>query len=178
MIEAALTILLLSPSPPLLFMGEEWGSRRPFPFFCDFNDDLADAVREGRRREFAEAYADDNIEVPDPLAETTMRAAKLDWEAAQSGAGAERLALTTALLRARHEHVVPLLRDLIPGAGIASFDGTLLQAEWRTPKAALRLAATFSAEAAPELAIDTIIWERSNSNPQHPWTIVAGIGAA
>ena len=52
-VEAALTILLLSPSPPLLFMGEEWGSRQPFPFFCDFKGELADAVRNGRKREFA-----------------------------------------------------------------------------------------------------------------------------
>ena len=43
--------------PPLMFMGEEWGATTPFPFFCDFEGDLADAVRAGRRREFAEAYA-------------------------------------------------------------------------------------------------------------------------
>ena len=46
-------ILLLAPSPPLLFMGEEWGCRQPFLFFCDFHDELAKAVREGRRKEFA-----------------------------------------------------------------------------------------------------------------------------
>jgi malto-oligosyltrehalose trehalohydrolase len=178
MVEAALTILLLSPAPPLLFMGEEWGAQQPFPFFCDFKGDLANAVREGRRREFAEAYADGSIEVPDPLAETTMQLAKLDWETMRTGAGADRLALTKALLRTRHEHIVPLLRELMPGTGMASFDGTLLQAEWRTPKAALRLAAAFSSAPPPELAIDTIIWEHSGRDSQHPWTIVAGIGAA
>lgn len=177
MIEAALTVLLLSPAPPLLFMGDEWGSQRPFPFFCDFKGDLADAVRAGRRREFAEAYADDKIDVPDPLAKATMRSAKLDWDTAQSGAGDERLMLTAALLRARREHVVPLLRDLTPGAATASFDGKTLQAEWRTATKALRLAATFSAEPPPKLAADTVIWERSSRDPQHPWTIVAGIGA-
>src|SRR5690349_5766028 len=113
MVEAALTILLLSPAPPLLFMGDEWGSQQPFPFFCDFKGDLANAVRAGRKREFADAYADDKIEVPDPLAQATMRSAKLDWETAQ-GAGQQRLDLTKALLRARLEHIVPLLRDLIP----------------------------------------------------------------
>ena len=55
--EAALAVTLLAPGPPLLFMGDEWGAREPFPFFCDFKGDLAQAVREGRRREFAEAYA-------------------------------------------------------------------------------------------------------------------------
>ncbi|HVV78019.1 MAG TPA: malto-oligosyltrehalose trehalohydrolase [Pseudolabrys sp.] len=178
MIEAALTILLLSPAPPLLFMGEEWGAQQPFPFFCDFKGDLADAVRDGRKREFAEAYADDTIEVPDPLAEATMRSAKLDWAHAQTGAGQERLGLTKALLHARREHVVPLLRDLMPGAATASFDRKLLQAEWRTPNQALRLAAMFGPGPPPTLAADTIIWERSSGDPQHPWTIIAGIGAA
>ena len=66
-IEAALAITLLAPMPPMLFMGEEWGSKTPFPFFCDFKGDLADAVRKGRREEFAWAYEKYGDEVPDPL---------------------------------------------------------------------------------------------------------------
>src|SRR5712671_4112711 len=53
-VAAALAIMLLAPMPPLLFMGEEWGSKQPFPFFCDSQGALADAVRQGRRREFEE----------------------------------------------------------------------------------------------------------------------------
>ena len=53
--------------PPMLFMGEEWGSKAPFPFFCDFKGDLAEAVRNGRRKEFAGAYAEHGDDVPDPL---------------------------------------------------------------------------------------------------------------
>ncbi len=49
-LEAALAVTLLAPPPPLMFMGDEWGAREPFPFFCDFKGDLADAVRNGRRR--------------------------------------------------------------------------------------------------------------------------------
>ena len=67
-IEAALAITLLAPMVPMLFMGEEWGSKAPFPFFCDFEGDLADAVRKGRRKEFAGAYAKYGDEIPDPLA--------------------------------------------------------------------------------------------------------------
>ena len=66
-VAAALSVLLLAPMPPLMFMGEEWGCTQPFPFFCDFSGDLADAVRNGRRKEFADAYADPAMEVPDPL---------------------------------------------------------------------------------------------------------------
>ena len=66
-IEAALAITLLAPMPPMLFMGEEWGSTAPFPFFCDFDGELAEAVRKGRRREFADAYAKYGDDMPDPL---------------------------------------------------------------------------------------------------------------
>src|SRR5690606_30237765 len=52
-IEVLTALLLPSPHTPLLFMGEEWGETRPFQFFTDFHGDLAVAVREGRRREFA-----------------------------------------------------------------------------------------------------------------------------
>jgi hypothetical protein len=52
-LRAAVSILLLAPAPPLLFMGEEFGAKTPFLFFCDFEGDLAKAVTEGRRNEFA-----------------------------------------------------------------------------------------------------------------------------
>jgi len=47
----------MAPMVPMLFMGEEWGSKAPFPFFCNFEGDLAEAVRDGRRKEFAGVYA-------------------------------------------------------------------------------------------------------------------------
>ena len=54
----------------MLFMGEEWASARPFQFFCDFEGELAQAVRDGRRREFAKfpAFADPDVRdrIPDP----------------------------------------------------------------------------------------------------------------
>jgi len=79
--EAAL--LLLSPFTPMLFMGEEWGTRRPFPFFTSFTDpDLAQAVRDGRRGEFAghgwAALYGHEVEVPDPQDPATRDAAVLD----------------------------------------------------------------------------------------------------
>ena len=41
------------PATPMLFMGEEWGAEQPFPYFCDFHGQLADAIRKGRREEFS-----------------------------------------------------------------------------------------------------------------------------
>ena len=85
---AALAVMLLAPMPPLLFMGEEWGSKRPFPFFCDFRGELADAVRKGRRDEFKSEYAELGDEIPDPLDEETFRSAVLDWDARETGPAA------------------------------------------------------------------------------------------
>src|ERR1700761_222967 len=99
-IQAALAITLLSPAIPMLFMGEEWGSKVPFPFFCDFKGGLADAVRKGRRDEYAWAYATYGDDVPDPLSETTFRSAILDWETT-GGSGHDRLTLVRELLAIR-----------------------------------------------------------------------------
>src|SRR3546814_15878746 len=69
--------MLLAPSPPLLFMGEEWAAPNPFPFFCDFHDELADKVREGPRREFARFPASRDPAArdptPDPNSAATLR---------------------------------------------------------------------------------------------------------
>ncbi|MDA8360639.1 MAG: malto-oligosyltrehalose trehalohydrolase [Gammaproteobacteria bacterium] len=112
-VEAATVLLLLAPSPPLLFMGEEWGCQQPFPFFCDFSADIADAVRSGRRREFA-AFAQfqggAQTPLPDPLAEETFLSARLLWESSQSRAGKAWLDLHRTLLALRAQRVVPRLR--------------------------------------------------------------------
>jgi len=79
----ARAVLLLSPPVPMLFMGEEYGETAPFLYFCDFHGELADAVREGRRREFAAfpEFADPAAReaIPDPNAEKTFHDSKLDW---------------------------------------------------------------------------------------------------
>jgi maltooligosyltrehalose trehalohydrolase len=106
---AALAITLLAPMPPLLFMGEEWGSTQPFPFFCDFQGALADAVRKGRQEEFKSAYAELGDEVPDPLDEATFRSAVLDWDARTTLKGRRRLAWIRDLLTTRRREIVPQL---------------------------------------------------------------------
>jgi maltooligosyltrehalose trehalohydrolase len=106
---AALAVTLLAPMPPLLFMGEEWGSSEPFPFFCDFQGALADAVRKGRREEFKAAYAEFGRAIPDPLAEATFRMAVLDWGAPATPGGSKRLALVRDLLAVRRREIVPRL---------------------------------------------------------------------
>jgi maltooligosyltrehalose trehalohydrolase len=129
-IEAALAITLLAPAIPMLFMGEEWGSKVPFPFFCDFKGDLAEAVRNGRRQEYAWAYAKYGDDVPDPLAPSTFQSAVLDWQSRDEGAGRKRLALVRELLSIRAREIVPRLAGACFGEAHAAGNG-LLTATWR-----------------------------------------------
>jgi maltooligosyltrehalose trehalohydrolase len=106
-VRLAAGILLLSPRLPLLFMGEEYGETNPFPFFSDFQDPtLIDAVREGRKKEFA--YFGWKGEVPDPFDPSTRDSAILSW----SWTDPDRQRLRTLyrdLLKLRRDCVV--LRD-------------------------------------------------------------------
>jgi maltooligosyltrehalose trehalohydrolase len=104
----AASLLLLAPHLPLLFMGEEYGEDRPFPFFCSFGDPrLVEAVRAGRRREFA-AFAWQG-EVPDPQAEETFSRARLSWSWPENSQQARLRRLYADLLSARRRW--PALRD-------------------------------------------------------------------
>ena len=172
-IEAALAITLLAPAIPMLFMGEEWGSKVPFPFFCDFKGGLAEAVREGRRREYAWAYATYGDEVPDPLSEATFRSAILDWET-RNGSGRERLALVRELLAIRRRHIMPHLADARFGEARAADDG-MLNANWHLGGGArLWLTANLSDRTIPAQrreARGTPIWGEPGE-AMKPWSVL------
>jgi maltooligosyltrehalose trehalohydrolase len=149
---AALTVVLLGPHVPMLFMGEEWGARQPFLFFCDFQEPLADAVRQGRRREFAgfAAFGDEAARerIPDPLAPDTFTTCRLDWSEAESGAGAERLAFVRQLLEIRRSHILPRIDAFsAPPAWDLQADGAF-RVEWRTHVGGLLLRANLQDAAA------------------------------
>jgi maltooligosyltrehalose trehalohydrolase len=71
-VEAATAAMLLCPQIPMIFMGEEVASETPFLFFTDHEGQLAEAVREGRRKEFAKFTAFAGGEIPDPNVEKTF----------------------------------------------------------------------------------------------------------
>ena len=176
-VEAALAITLLAPTVPMLFMGEEWGSRTPFPFFCDFHGELANAVRHGRRREFAGAYATYGDNVPDPLDLSTVRAAILDWEACETEPGGQRLTLVRELLAIRHREIVPQLVNAAFGsAGVD--DNGLLTAHWRMGDGkTLRLLANLSDRDMTSTGITgTPIWGPALSGRVPPWEVLWRIG--
>ncbi len=118
-LRALVAILLLAPSPPLLFMGEEFGAAQPFLFFCDFGPDLAAAVRDGRRGEFArfERFSDPAVreKIPDPNDVATFNASRLDWDALALPAHAQWLTLYRDLLAIRRDQLVPRLRGIEGG---------------------------------------------------------------
>jgi len=111
-------------------MGEEWGSKAPFPFFCDFKGNLAEAVRQGRRREYSWAYAKHGDDVPDPLHEATFKSAILDWESRGEAAGCRRLNLVRDLLALRRREIMPQLAKTSFESAHAADNG-LLTASWR-----------------------------------------------
>jgi malto-oligosyltrehalose trehalohydrolase len=112
-LRAATCAWLLSPPPPLLFMGEEFGAATPFLFFCDFGPDLAAAVADGRRREFGHftRFADPAslASIPDPGAAATFARSKLDWTSLDRDAHARWHDLYRRLLSLRKDRIVPLL---------------------------------------------------------------------
>jgi maltooligosyltrehalose trehalohydrolase len=96
-------LVLTSPYTPMLFMGEEWGATTPFRFFTDFPDPaLADAVRDGRRREFLDyGWAPDDV--PDPQSPATRDASVLDWSQPAAPGHAALLEWHRSLVRLRRE---------------------------------------------------------------------------
>jgi maltooligosyltrehalose trehalohydrolase len=101
---------LLSPFTPMLFMGEEYGERAPFQFFSDHIDKrIAEATRDGRRREFAAFSAFAGEEIPDPQSPRTFEHSKLTGRGARGHAE-----LVRELLQAR--------RALTGDAHVEAFD--------------------------------------------------------
>ncbi len=111
-------VVMLSPFLPLLFMGEEWGESAPFLYFVSHSDPgLIEAVRQGRRREFA-AFSW-QAEVPDAQAAETLERSRLDHSLRATGRHLELLELFRELIRLRKRF--PSLRQRSPeGARIVS----------------------------------------------------------
>ncbi|GAA4772366.1 malto-oligosyltrehalose trehalohydrolase [Citricoccus nitrophenolicus] len=104
----AAALLLTGPFTPMLFMGEEWAASTPWQFFTAHREaELARAVTEGRRREFARMAWGEHV--PDPQAAETFTDSTLRWEEAGTGRHARLLELYRTLARIRAER--PELTD-------------------------------------------------------------------
>ena len=140
-LRAATAVVLLAPQPPLLFMGEEWASPQPFPWFCDFEPALLERVRAQRAAEIPGA--------PDPGALTTWAAARLDWSLLRASAHARVLTHYRRLLTIRRRDIVPLLPYLRAGNCVAGARGGAFAVEWSGHGQTLRLIANLDAAPAP-----------------------------
>jgi malto-oligosyltrehalose trehalohydrolase len=136
-LKTATAILLLAPQPPLLFMGQEWGCRQPFLYFCDFGDDLAPKVRDGRRREFAGFAAFTNEKqlerIPDPCDWNTFARCILDRSVLDEEGARQWLAFHRRLLELRRCEIIPRLGcESVPGS-YRELVEKALAVEWQLP---------------------------------------------
>ncbi len=135
-LRAATAILLLSPCPPLLFMGQEFCADSPFLYFCNFDGGLAEAVTEGRRKEFSrfERFAEPSARtsIPDPNDPATFARSVLQWSTADYTDHAAHAAFIQRLLAVRHRYIMPRLSGIAGGTGRYTTHGeTGLTVQWR-----------------------------------------------
>ncbi len=182
-LKAIATLYLLSPQIPMLFMGEEWGAREPFPYFCDFNEELNGKVREGRRKELSRLPGFDTDELLDPTAMSTFEMARLDWSRLAEPQALEMLVLYRSLLTLRHQRIVPLLKGTGGGVGRHHRHGSMTVAEWVLNNGStLRLLANLSDKTGtpPSPPSGEVIFSRGAATDEifGPWAVTAIISPA
>jgi 1,4-alpha-glucan branching enzyme len=133
-LRAAWAIFLLAPSPPMLFMGEEWEAPEPFNYFCDFEPELAGKVREGRNREFSrfEQFSDKEslTSIPDPTSIETFRRSRLDWSVPRKPEHADALDRIQRMIAIRHRDIVPLIPRIRGGTCIKLEPSGAFAVDW------------------------------------------------
>jgi maltooligosyltrehalose trehalohydrolase len=149
-LRAAVACILLAPSPPLLFMGEEFSASTPFLFFCDFGPELALAVTQGRRKQIAcfARFADPALQatIPDPNSEATFERSKLVWSEAGDPVHREWRELYRECLGIREAQIAPRLRGATPSGSFEVEGDEVMYARWTLGDGShLQLAANFSA---------------------------------
>jgi 1,4-alpha-glucan branching enzyme len=183
-VRAALAIVLLAPSPPLIFMGEEFAAATPFLFFCDFEPKLAAAVTQGRREEFrsfaAFADADAAEQIPDPSAPSTFARSKLDWRSVGAPPHDGWLSLYRELLHLRQHAIVPLMQKIaLKHRHWRAMGDAWLNVVWPLDDGrGLRLDANLGDRTAPQphAATSEIVYATpgaiSESGALQPWSVV------
>jgi maltooligosyltrehalose trehalohydrolase len=184
-LKMAMAILLLAPSPPLLFMGEEFGAATPFLFFCDMGPELAEKVRAGRRVEFARFEEFNSLQaqarIPDPNREQTFLDSKLDWNSRAQSPHREWLRFYRQVLRCRSGRVAPLIQDIAVGkATFEVFESKAVDVEWPLLKGGnLELIANFGSKPVPlaQKSSATLLFT-SSEQPEWNWKELPALTAA
>ena len=190
-LRAATALLLLAPSPPLLFMGQEWGCTQPFCFFCDFGPGLADKVAAGRREELSRfsEFRTRSVQahIPDPSAVETFEASVLDWRALDDPQHAVWLRLHRELLAIRRQKLTPRLDGLPDGdKGHRMLSDAAFSAHWSLGDGSvLRVAANLAGKALPGISLpsDSVLYsthadavDQSEDGTLPPWSVTWYLG--
>ncbi|MBR0557057.1 malto-oligosyltrehalose trehalohydrolase [Ciceribacter sp. L1K23] len=151
-VKALTEILLLSPQTPLMFMGEEFATRRPFFFFSDHPEELHEQERRGRLEQawlFQDMKGETVSDVPDPNAVETFLQSKIDHSATESRDAERWSSFVADLLDKRQRLIWPLhAQTKYRGAiGHETPDG-LIAIDWRFGKSLLQMRANLTEEEA------------------------------
>ena len=143
-------ILMLAPGIPLIFMGQEFLADSPFLFFCDFKGDLAQAVREGRERDYRRRgfLRKQTYKLIDPNSPEAFSRSKMSWGNLEQIAHSDFLQLMTKLLSSRNTQSIPQLSLITKGrSSFVCAREALLAARWEFPSGTtLLLHANLSSE--------------------------------
>ena len=180
-VRAIAATYLLLPQVPMLFMGEEWCTAKPFPFFCDFGGELGEAVRKGRRDEFKNFPAFQDPEqrerIPDPQAESTFLLGKLDWEQKDYGIHNDWLRWYKSILNVRKNRLNPILGRIGGHASSYTLHGKgSVSVCWEFPGGKLSLSANLSGEhhICTEYAGGETLWQEGPTpvgESVRPWSV-------
>jgi maltooligosyltrehalose trehalohydrolase len=180
-VRAIAAVYLLLPQIPMIFMGEEFASSKSFPFFCDFEPELAQAVRDGRRAEFVKfpEFQDPQQRelIPDPTSPATFQSAKLDWSEPARDGHAKWAHFYKKLLEIRRREIIPRLKGIGGNCGSYTVVGRdAVSVKWKIEGGArLGLVANLSNRLLPlpEDACGRTIWiSNTVSNSVGAWGVL------
>ena len=126
----------------MLFMGEEWGAADPFPFFCDFDEELNAKIRLGRKEELKRLPGFEAEDACDPTAEATFRSAKLRWNKMNENPAIGDY--YEQLLKLRHQVIVPLVAEVCTCVATYDPDALPIGVNWQMGSSNLHLTANLS----------------------------------
>jgi malto-oligosyltrehalose trehalohydrolase len=184
-VRAASAVYLLLPQTPMIFMGEEWFADSPFPFFCDFGPDLAEAVRKGRKEEFSRFPQFQDPEqrerIPDPQVEETFLSAKLDWDETALPLYEEWLDWFRRVLAARKQFIEPIRESIQHGGTFQVLAPGCVSVQWQPGLRTLKLQANLSdAPVAGPPILSSVFWKQGaiddGGRLLQPWTVVWSMG--
>ena len=176
-IKALAGVYLLAPQIPMIFQGEEWNARTPFPYFCDFDEELNENVRNGRREELSRLPGFDDASAatsPDPTSLETFMGAKLNWSETALADSSAMLDTYRELISIRRREIVPHLDACV--SEYARTAGHIVEVCWSLGvDRRLRLVANLSSKRG-EATLNQkgrLIWATGVENMQGlgPWSV-------